>query len=140
MNSTKQYMNSAKQYVNSEPMWGYCSRAKKKKKKKKKTQTWGNAQCKRSLCIRLVTEKMCFLWYFQEHNQTSENIFRNIFWNATKHMKTFSFSKNSISKKYLFSENTFTQTPKLHFCVGRFTLHSYRLGVFLYYFIYLNSK
>ena len=35
MNSTKQYMNSAKQYVNSEPMWGYCSRAKKKKKKKK---------------------------------------------------------------------------------------------------------
>ena len=34
---------------------------------------------------------MCFLWYFQEYNQTSENIFRNFFWNATKHMKTFSF-------------------------------------------------
>ena len=31
--------------------------------------------------------KMCFLRYFQEHNQTSENIFRIIFWNATKHMK-----------------------------------------------------
>ena len=35
--------------------------------------------------------KMCFLRYFQEHNQTSENIFRNIFWNATKHIKIFSF-------------------------------------------------
>ena len=57
------------------------------------------------LYIRLATEKiwenvsnkykMCFLWYFQEHNQTSENIF----WNATKHMKTFFFPKNSISGK-----------------------------------------
>ena len=28
-------MNSTKQYMNSEPMWGYCSRARKKKKKKK---------------------------------------------------------------------------------------------------------
>ena len=74
------------------------------------------------LCIRLVTEKMwenvsnkykmCFLRYFQEHNQTSENIFRNIFWNATKHMKIFSFSENSISRKYLFSGNTFTQTKR----------------------------
>ena len=36
--------------------------------------------------------KMCFLRYFQEHNQTSENIFWNIFWNATKHMKIFFFS------------------------------------------------
>ena len=26
-------MNSTKQFVNSEPMWGYCSRAKKNKKK-----------------------------------------------------------------------------------------------------------
>ena len=31
--------------------------------------------------------------------QTSENIFRKIFWNATKHMKTFSFPENSISGK-----------------------------------------
>ena len=23
--------------------------------------------------------KMCFLWYFQEHNQIPENIFRNFF-------------------------------------------------------------
>ena len=38
---------------------------------------------------------MCFLWYFQEHNQIPENIFRNIFWNAIKHIKTFSFSKRS---------------------------------------------
>ena len=55
---------------------------------------------------------MCFLWYFQEHNQTSENIFRNIFWNATKHMKTFYFLENSISEKYLFSGNTFTRTKR----------------------------
>ena len=57
-------------------------------------------------------EKMCFLWYFQEHKQTSENIFRNIFWNATKHMKTFSFPENSIFGKYLFSGNTFTRTKR----------------------------
>ena len=57
-------------------------------------------------------EKMCFLWYFQEHKQTSENIFRNIFWNATKHMKTFSFPENSIFGKYLFSRNTFTRTKR----------------------------
>ena len=74
------------------------------------------------LCIRLVTDKMwenvsnkykmCFLRYFQEHNQTSENIFRNIFWNATKYMKIFSFPENSISRKYLFSGNTFTRTKR----------------------------
>ena len=55
---------------------------------------------------------MYFLWYFQEHNQTSENIFRNFFWNATKHMKIFSFLKNSISGKYLFSGNAFTRTKR----------------------------
>ena len=32
--------------------------------------------------------------------QTPENIFRKFFWNATKHMKTFSFPENSISKKW----------------------------------------
>ena len=32
--------------------------------------------------------------------QTLENIFRNFFWNATKHMKTFSFPENNISGKY----------------------------------------
>ena len=46
-------------------------------------------------------EKMCFLWYFQEHNQTPENIFQNIFWNATKHMKTFSFSEIEYFPKIL---------------------------------------
>ena len=56
--------------------------------------------------------KMCFLKYFQEHNQTSENIFQNIFWNATKHMKIFSFPENSISGKYLFFGNAFTRTKR----------------------------
>ena len=32
--------------------------------------------------------------------QTPENIFRKFFWNGTKHMKTFSFLKNSISGKW----------------------------------------
>ena len=45
-------------------------------------------------------KKMCFLYYFQQHNQTLENIFQSIFWNATKHLKIFSFLENSISKKY----------------------------------------
>ena len=66
------------------------------------------------LCIRLVIEKMwenvsnkykmCFLRYFQEHNQTSENIFRNIFWNATKHMKIFSFPENIYFLEILLHE------------------------------------
>ena len=35
--------------------------------------------------------------------QTPENIFQKIFWNATKHMKTFSFLENRISGKwYIF--------------------------------------
>ena len=38
--------------------------------------------------------KMGFLEHFQEHNQTLENIFQSIFWNATKHLKIFSFPKN----------------------------------------------
>ena len=33
---------------------------------------------------------MGFLEHFQEHNQTLENIFQSIFWNATKHLKIFS--------------------------------------------------
>ena len=37
--------------------------------------------------------------------QTSENIFRKIFWNTTKHIKTFSFPENGI-----FSRNAFTRT------------------------------
>ena len=45
-------------------------------------------------------KKMCFLYYFQQHNQTLENIFQSIFWNATKHLKIFSFPKNSIFGKY----------------------------------------
>ena len=41
---------------------------------------------RRGLCFPICV----FLLLFQ----TPENIFRNIFWNATKHMKTFSFSRN----------------------------------------------
>ena len=55
-------------------------------------------------------KKMCFIYYFQQHNQTLENIFQNIFWNATKHLKIFSFPENSIFKKYLFSGKYFTWT------------------------------
>ena len=55
-------------------------------------------------------KKMCFLYYFQQHNQRLENIFQSIFWNTTKHLKIFSFSKNSISEKYLFSGKYFTRT------------------------------
>ena len=55
-------------------------------------------------------KKMCFLYYFQQHNQTLENIFQSIFWNATKHLKIFSFLENSISRKYLFSGKYFTPT------------------------------
>ena len=47
-------------------------------------------------------KKICFLYYFQQHNQTLKNIFQNIFWNATKYLKIFSFPENSISEKYLF--------------------------------------
>jgi len=52
--------------------------------------------------------KMGFLEHFQEPNQTLENIFQSIFWNATKHLKIFSFPENSISGKYLFSGKYFT--------------------------------
>ena len=38
--------------------------------------------------------KMGFLEHFQEYNQTPENIFQNIFWNATKHLKIFFFPEN----------------------------------------------
>ena len=44
--------------------------------------------------------KMGFLEHFQEYNQTPENIFQNVFQNATKHLKIFSFPENEISEKY----------------------------------------
>ena len=44
--------------------------------------------------------KLGFLEHFQEYNQTPENIFQKIFWNATKHWKIFSFPENSVSGKY----------------------------------------
>ena len=56
-------------------------------------------------------KKMCFLYYFQQQNQTLENIFQSIFWNATKHLKIFSFLKNNISEKYLFSKKYFQCWP-----------------------------
>ena len=49
--------------------------------------------------------------------QTPENIFRKIFENATKHMKTFSFPENSISEKWNIFRKYFymNQTqPKAH--------------------------
>ena len=46
--------------------------------------------------------------------QTPENIFRKIFWNTTKHIKTFSFPENKI-----FSKNAFTRTKHSL----RYTLH-----------------
>ena len=67
------------------------------------------------LYICLVAEKMwatsrkC-VFYGIFKNLTPENIFQNIFWNATKHLKIFSFPKNSISRKYLFSRKYFTWT------------------------------
>ena len=41
----------------------------------------------------------CWVCLFLLFFQTLENIFRNFFWNVTKHMKIFSFSENSISEK-----------------------------------------
>ena len=51
--------------------------------------------------------KMGFLEHFQEYNQAPENIFQNIFWNATKHLKIFSFPENIfLSRKYFKSNQT----------------------------------
>ena len=51
--------------------------------------------------------KMGFLEHFQEYNQTPENIFQNIFWNATKHLKIFFFPENIyFSKNILLEPNT----------------------------------
>ena len=71
-------------------------------------------------------KKMCFLYYFQQHNQTLENIFQNIFWNATKHLKKFSFPENNISGKYLFSRKYFSWTK-----------HSLTFWILLIYKFYL---
>ena len=62
-----------------------------------------------------ITSRKCvFYGIFQEHNQTPENIFRKIFWNATKHMKTFSFLENSISKKWnIFRKCFYTNQTQL---------------------------
>ena len=51
---------------------------------------------------------MGFLEHFQQNNQTLENIFQSIFWNATKHLKIFSFSKNIFTWKYFILEKYFT--------------------------------
>ena len=50
-----------------------------------------------------MVEKMweiCKKIAFSEYNQTLENIFQNIFWNATKYLKIFSFFKNIFTWKY----------------------------------------
>ena len=50
---------------------------------------------------------------FSEHNQTLENIFQSIFWNATKHLKIFSFPENILhsTKRSL---NISTPSPHPH--------------------------
>ena len=50
--------------------------------------------------------KMGFLEHFQEYNQIPENIFQNIFWNATK--KIFSFLENIFTKNIFLSGKYFT--------------------------------
>ena len=52
--------------------------------------------------------KMGFLEHFQEHNQTLENIFQSIFWNATKYLKIFFFPENIFTWNYFTSEKYFT--------------------------------
>ena len=74
--------------------------------------------------ICLETEKMVEkMWEtsrkitFSKHNQTLENIFQSIFWNATKHLKIFSFSENIFTWKYFTPGKYFTlsQTqPSFH--------------------------
>ena len=49
-------------------------------------------------CEQQVENVLCIV--FLRTQQTLENIFQNIFWNATKHLKIFSFPENSISRKY----------------------------------------
>ena len=44
--------------------------------------------------------KICRKIAFSEYNQTHENIFYKNFYNATKHLKIFSFPENSIFRKY----------------------------------------
>ena len=55
--------------------------------------------------------KMGFLEHFQKHNQTLENIFQSIFWNATKHLKIFSFSKNIFTWKIFYTRKIFYIQP-----------------------------
>ena len=47
---------------------------------------------------------------FSERNQTLENIFQSIFWNATKHFKIFSFPKN-IHLKIFYTQKIFYIQP-----------------------------
>ena len=66
---------------------------------------------------------MGFLEHFQEYNQTSEIIFQNIFWNATKHLKIFSFPENIfLSGKYFTSNQT---QPKIFSILPPFFILSF---------------
>ena len=47
---------------------------------------------------------MGFLEHFQQYNQTLENTFQSIFWNATKHWKIFSFSENILHLKIFYTQ------------------------------------
>ena len=74
--------------------------------------------------------KMCFLEHFQEYNQIPENIFKSIFWNATKHLKMFSFLKNIFTWKYftLGKQFTLSQTQPYYYLLYLY----YNLKSFLY--------
>ena len=48
--------------------------------------------------------------------QTPKNIFRKFFWNATKHMKTFSFPENSISGRWNIFRKCFYTNQTQPYC------------------------
>ena len=68
--------------------------------------------------------KMGFLEHFQQNNQTLENIFQSIFWNATKHLKIFPFPENNISGKYF----TWTKRSLIYNPLAVTDILSVRLG------------
>ena len=77
------------------------------------------------LCFCIEEWYYIFVWQLRKCEQQVKNVFSTVFsrtqpntrkyfskhfWNATKHLKIFSFLKNSISGKYLFSRKYFTWT------------------------------
>ena len=74
--------------------------------------------------------KMCFLEHFKEYNQILENIFQSIFWNATEHLKMFSFLKNIFILENIFRSIFWNATKHLKifsFLKNIFTLKYFTL-------------